>query len=295
MTSASDFLEIRTIPTLYLAVLPKSCSACQRLAPYGVLLLLLFVVAPAAAQLRIGAHILPSYTGLYNASDKDFETMDTLSGRQYLRQPASFTIGLGLDIGYKFNDNWALDINLNYTTTRQDYLYRRDNGSFQGLERELTMLKIPLLLTYSFKRTDKGSFWVQAGPQATLLLNANELIGGSDFNTITESTVASDEKYTSFTISGVAGAGYEFKISDALTLNTGLRIDMSVVDIENKNLEIVQTTRGVGANSNETRTVNYYETYYGAGRGKTFNYSVGFVIGVVYQLGGKANVEDFRW
>lgn len=240
------------------------------------IVLLFFATAALPQKVQLGAYYLPQITSISNSiSDKDdriYENKLTFAG------------GGGLNLTYRFNSS-GIQTGLLYVSHNQKFISeyfvnRRANSvaTYEGKKR-LDYLKVPLLFTYTYsppsKKPSTVSFTTFAGPQLGYLLKADGAVmiyqhgPDSDFYDLPP---ASNSYYKKFIVDLVLGWGLNFRLNNHLAINTAIRADWSISDVENK-----------GATTYDNQLSTYY--FGDPDRKKSHNASLGLLLGINYTFG----------
>jgi hypothetical protein len=292
-----------------------------------------------AQSLRIGARVLPQINGLYNSQDvsnRDYITsVPTVGFSGGLA--VSYQIGSqwGIEVnmlyavqGQNYNGNSRLTITQRVgapvgvnDTTVNSYLHFRlptpNLNTGQGAQYSISMslIKLPILFTYNSKNTTGPVFRAYAGPQLAFLFDVQERITFADQSAATNNTrstqqtnpinyagtgfSAATDRYNGLDISLVLGAGYDFKLTDKLYLNTSLRTEFGLLDVERKRVFwSIPDGSPLPIPAGVARLEDFYGNYYGVGRARTAatrSFAVSFVLGVTYVLSNKRNPKDYYW
>ncbi|MBX9850865.1 MAG: PorT family protein [Cytophagaceae bacterium] len=243
---------------------------------------LFFIFYHGFSQVDLGFYYLPQKTTISNSiSDKDDDIY---------QNKTTFAGGGGISFTYWINKQIGLQTGLMYISHNQKFvskLFVRDSMGGPGSTKEvkgkkrLDYLKVPLLLTYKYNVSRKFGVFMFAGPQFAYLLKGDGAIiiyqqyddGQSDFYDLPPS---SSDYYNKFLIDVALGGTLNFRLSSELSVNTGLRFDWSISDVENKD-----ATTAYG--SEERPTYLFGD----ADRKKAHNSSIGILLGITYTFCGK--------
>ena len=236
-----------------------------------------FAVSNCYSQVDLGFSYLPQKTTISNSiSDKNDDIY---------RNKTTFAGGGGISFTYWFNKQIGFQTGIIYVSHNQKFvskLFVRDSMGGPGSTKEvkgkkrLDYLKVPLLLTYKYNVSRKFGVSMFAGPQFAYLLKGDGAIiiyqqyddGQSDFYDLPPS---SSNYYNKLLIDIAAGGSFNFKLSPELSINTGLRFDWSISDVENKD-----ATTAYGS---EERPTYFFGD---PDRKKAHNSSIGILLGVTY-------------
>lgn len=245
-----------------------------------LLLAAMFVASASLAQkIQIGAYYLPQKTSISNSlSDK---------GDPIYKNKITFAGGGGVNFTFWLK-SIGIQTGLAYISHNQKFVSEyieknepRVTHIVTGKKR-LDYLKLPLFLTYSniipYKRDSRLSFTTFGGPQfGYLLKGAGAVVSFNhyEYSDFYDLPPSGSDFYNKYIIDLVIGAGLDFHVTKELTINTALRYDWSISDVENKSA----TTNFAGT------TVPHY--YLGdPDRNKSHNNSIGLLLGVTYAIGG---------
>lgn len=303
--------------------LPHPIARVPAVLSAGLIVLLCLWATPSAGQIRLGLRVMPQLNSVQNSADADQPDLQRLSTSGY---------SLGASVGYQFSPRWGVEINALYASQGQDYERRMPNvaggsladtvglaglgvGGFYTERLSLTVLKIPVMLTWSSVNNPKAIFRAFFGPQVSLItgntINRNfpnnpRLPAGSDG---VRSGDAPDvdygpyedpefpfERYKGIEYSLVGGAGYDFRITPVLYLNTSVRIEYGLTDIENK--DAVWLPTAFAPTPGGPQNVRYYDHYYGNNRPRTSSTTqlvIGFSLGITYHLNTNKDAGRYNW
>lgn len=192
-------------------------------------------------------------------------------------------IGVGIDFlyskqgqGYK-----GAGSQINTGTTVPDLSQRfRADATLNGIgltggytaRRDVTYIKIPIMLRYTGNNTKKLYFSSFIGPQISLLTAAKYQINGAEMNLSSMQTDAKSQ-YKKMGIDLTLGVGAAVNLSQNISLSLHLRLDYGLGDAEDKSAQYYQS----GANGGMK---NYYPT----GRATTNNATGGGLISFNYKF-----------
>lgn len=277
---------------------------------------LMLATTPVNAQIRLGVRIIPQLSSLQNSQDSDQPNFSPQS-------TAGF--GVGASIGYQFSER--LGFNLDVLFFQQGQAYQRrlptlqasdlfDNlgvtsltpGSLYDEQIFLNGVKLPLLLTWSSKNNPNAIFRGYLGPQLSIIG------GGTVRRTFANDPETNDDnidygpfedraldvafsRFAGLEVGIVGGAGYDFRITETLYLNTSLRIEYGLTDIDNKAAAWVPDNFTPSLDGTVTN-VKFYDHYYGPNLARTQptrQLVVGFVLGVTYHLNSNKDPGRYNW
>jgi opacity protein-like surface antigen len=167
---------------------------------------------------------------------------------------AAFGGGVNANVGFDFNKNIGLKLEIGYAKLGQKYedtykdtLYTRNI--------RLNYLQIPLL--FKFRTSGEvARFYVMAGPQFNILLSASQeyLKSGADFDSlykpgtwpkpvlISQKTIT--ERFASFDIMGRLDLGVDISLGKSLFINVGLTMAYGFLDINATDYQIPNYSSG---------------------------------------------------
>ncbi|WMJ71683.1 porin family protein [Cytophagaceae bacterium ABcell3] len=197
----------------------------------------------------------------------------------------------GLTFSYNFNKNFGLQTGLLYSSHNQKFrseIREGDGGTFESTgKKRLDYLNLPLLvkLNFPFAYKRRISTTVYFGPQIGYLLKGDGAVvvwrhfDNHDFYDLPESN---SDYYNRFVLDGVAGFGFEYRVSRFITLHTSIRAEFSLTDIENKDMPYRE---------------NDLFYYFGdPDRGSTHNLAIGIQFGVAYRFNPEClTCPSLRW
>ncbi len=181
----------------------------------GLLLINLFafcLFSHAQKGVYVGAQVAPLLSVTFNGDDVNNTGMDYKAKTSY---------AAGLSAGYNFSKHFGAGVELMYTVEKQSY---KDNLS--GYTEKFQYLKIPVVLTYNTNPDALVMFTAKAGPQLGIMMKS----------TVSDAYNHSPEKdkYNSLHLGAMAGAGISLRLTDQVRVNTGLRFDGSITNLESK-------------------------------------------------------------
>lgn len=111
-----------------------------------------------------------------------------------------------------------------------------DTARTYNAQISLKYIKIPLLFKLYSNQTSGSSFAFEIGPQLNILNSAEHYLNG---NKVVYSTVPgfkTTNLYNKNVVAAVMAFGVDWSLAESLKLNTYLRFDYDLTDIENKNM-----------------------------------------------------------
>lgn len=184
-----------------------------------IVIVLAFGTTGLMAQqgLHVGLKGAPQSTWMFNADDSD--------DADWLFVP-TLRASFGASFAYFFSDKVGLGIDLTYSTQGQKFEF---NGA--DVFTKLNYFKIPVLFHYHSNAESSALFYLNAGPQFSLLTS------GQTETTVPflgDAALTNSDNYESLNIGAVLALGAGFNLTDFLMLTTGLRFDFAFTDAENK-------------------------------------------------------------
>ena len=198
-----------------------------------VLNLLFFVAANAQDttqnhRYEVSALLVPQYTSYLNATDAADARTDYTT---------SFGVAYELRVGLVLRCNFALQTGLCWSQQGQNYTAKPSANSVYTYQRSLEYLKLPLAAQYRFCASKNMRFTAEAGLQVAKLLRADfqrdaqpYLYDGANGN------YNETEKYKPFDVAAIGALGAQFNSNNRLFINVLLRADISLQDIDNKQI-----------------------------------------------------------
>lgn len=234
--------------------------------------IIFFSLNAFSQKTQIGFFYLPQKTSISNSlSDK---------GDPIYKNKVTFAGGGGISFTHFFKQKLGVQTGLMYVSHNQKFLSKIKEGpdsikTWKGKKR-LDYLKVPLLLTYQsiipIKRDSRVAFTMAGGLQFGYLLKGDGAIvifkhyeGVNDYYDLPES---GNSYYSKYIVDLVLSVGLDFMLNKSLTLNTALRADYSITDVENKD----------ATHYNGIPTYQYSDD----NRKKAHNNSLGLLIGLTY-------------
>lgn len=191
----------------------------------NLLILPLIAVLTTGALAQQGLHLgikgAPQSTWMFNGDDMD--DPDWLF-QNTLR--ASF----GASFAYFFSDKVGLGIDLLYSAQGQKFEYDF-NGVDVNAFTNLSYFKIPILFHYHSNSESTALFYLNAGPQISLLMSGQTTVAVPFLG---DQTVTNSDNYESLNLGAVLAMGAGFNLTDFLMLTAGLRLDFAFSDAEDK-------------------------------------------------------------
>lgn len=243
---------------------------------FALLLIWAFLVPFDAfsQKTQVGVFYLPQITRISNSlSDK---------GDPIYRNKVTFAGGGGVSLTYWFKKNLGVQTGLMYVSHNQKFVselrVREDSTRTWKGKKRLDYLKLPLLLTYTYllpiKRDSRVAFTMAGGTQLGYLLKGDGAIvvfqhhENFDYYDLPES---GSSYYNRFIADLVFSVGLDFILTKNLAINTAVRADWSITDVENKS----------------ATHYNNIPTYYSSdpNRRKGHNSSLGLLLGLTYSFG----------
>lgn len=171
----------------------------------------------AQKGLHLGVKGAPQSTWMFNGDDSDNANWEYVM---------TFGYFAGGSFSYFFSDGVGAGIDVLYSQQGQRFDF---NG--QSFHNKISYLKIPVLFHYHSSYESTGFFYLNAGPQFGLLMNASTETEVPFLGNVGLSTT---DQYESLNIGAVLGLGAGFNLTDFLQLTAGLRFDFAFTDAEDK-------------------------------------------------------------
>lgn len=164
---------------------------------------------------------------------------------------ATFNASFGAGAAYNFTDKLGIGTDVLYSMQGQRY---KTNG-FE-VNQKVNYVKVPVYFSYTGNSSKTVSFTGKIGPQVSFLT-------GSKLTDNNGNNIKSDTKelYKNVTFGGMAAAGAQVKLDKKLYLTTMARFDYDFTNSE-----------------------DHDESFYLAGRAKTYNMTAGLEVGLKYIL-----------
>lgn len=182
-----------------------------------VLVALLAPTAMAQEGFRFGLKGGPQSSWMFNSDDSD--DADWL----YVHTIRPL---VGVSAGYNFTPGVGLQMDVLYSAQGQKYTFDDDAG-----DRQLSYLKIPVLLNLNTVSEATTFAYLNVGPQFGILLNSS-ISQETDFLSLTNIGVSG--AYQTLNIGAVLAFGAGFNLNEFLQLTTGIRLDFAFTDAEDK-------------------------------------------------------------
>ncbi len=164
------------------------------------------------------AHIIiigmPQRTFLTNKWD--------LEAKPLLRKVPSYSIAVGIMMRQEIKGRWYFNYGFIYSYQAQKLkMYFASLNGHKG-KTVLSYLKLPLLFQYNLINRENSSFFIQVGPQVSMLvIEEGAIVKLTDI-------VEAGGGYKKFVLDGVISLGAEVKIRKNLFYNLQLRFDHSL-------------------------------------------------------------------
>ncbi|MCD6011093.1 MAG: hypothetical protein K0Q79_955 [Flavipsychrobacter sp.] len=258
--------------------------------------LLLATQSTFAQGLDIGLRMNIQGTALLNNSDQ--------AAGPELDAKIHTTAAFGIGGSYMFSSHLGAGIDFLYS--KQGHGYKGSvadipttsapdlSKTFQGMasmnsipfagtytaRRELTYIKIPIMLKFTGKNTKKVYFSSFIGPQISLLSGAKYKVNEVDINLNSINMTAKDA-YKKVSVDLAFGVGAAANLSKNISLSAHFRVDYGLGDAEDKS----KTYTTTGPNGG---TVKFYPT----GRATTNNITAGALISFNYKFTKKEKAPE---
>lgn len=188
------------------------------------ILALLFVGAMQSLQaqegVRIGVKGAFNSTWLFNKNVSDVGPS--------LDYESSFGSSFGAQAVFMFAETYGMSAEVLFSSHNQKYVgyYNKNEANSFTVENRISYLDIPLLFRVS---SPKGPYF-EIGPQVSFLMGAKETYDEALFATNDYSDRDFKDNFNGFGFAGILGFGVDIKISEKITLNTGLRFGYAFTD-----------------------------------------------------------------
>ena len=180
----------------------------------------------------------------------------------------SYSVALGAMMQQGLSNRLSFNFGILFSYQAQkSRIYYAPNLSSQFGKTILGYFKIPLLVQYNFVNKRNYSFYLQAGPQLSLLL----IEEGAIFNFV--DILEAGGGYKPIVLDGVASLGVEFKIYKKIYYNFQVRIDHSLHNVNHLDYKIPNTSGQNGI----------YDLL-GNPRSAEYNMSIGLLNGVSIKI-----------
>lgn len=229
--------------------------------------------------------------------------IETNNGYQvsWVSMQKSFTFGLnaGTAIGYNFNEHIGLSLNILYSIQGQnynDYTYSQFGVPYSYTWKRkvsLNYINIPLLFKYMLSIDKQLSFIGSIGVYTGILLNYKDeesfiisnvgrinsiasgtnytsTIDGNIFTTHSNNAVFLSKPYNSIDFGGIIETGFQYSISDKISIPIMLNYQIGFIDIKNKESMFTYTNSttaypfwGDPADNNPNSTLSYHNSFLG--------------------------------
>jgi hypothetical protein len=238
-------------------------------------LLTLFTIENLNAQegYHIGVYAMPLSSWMLNKQDSD-ASKDTFS---YLK---TYGMSAGISVGYHFEDNLGIHVNVLYSAQGQDHTYKNRLQDTVRHQLRQYFVKVPVLFKYTTDPEMKYAFTAEIGPQFNFLVGVKERNNDRAYSYeqvpfVYKTNVPSRyETFNSFLLGATLRTGLDVKLRYNMKMNTRVWADYAFTDAENKKASYDLTTQGI------TQSVSYYPQ----NRPKTTNITGGLLIGITYIL-----------
>ncbi len=197
--------------------------------------------AKAQTGFNVSLKATPQFSFLLNQDDFDNSSIE---------KDATFRANFGIGAGYNFSQNIGIGLDVLYGLQGQ-----KMKVSGIEVDQRLDYVKIPLYLSYNSDPTKSIGFYGNIGPQINILARAETSLGDSD------QFLDNKDKYQAITFGGMVTVGSRFKLTEKLSLQTGLYFDIDFMNAEDKDFP-----------------------GYSKGRADTYNMNTGIQVGLKYQL-----------
>ena len=179
----------------------------------------------------------------------------------------SYSVALGVMLGQELGNNVRINYGFlySYQAQKNSFFYVK-NPNYIG-RTILSYLKIPVLIQYNYWKEGNKTFFIQAGPQVSLLVIEKGII----FNNL--SVTEAGGGYKSLVLDGVVALGMEIKIKKNFFYSLQIRADHSLHNVGNLSYESL----------NENGTAPIYDLQ-GRPRSREYNRTIGVLNGVCFKI-----------
>lgn len=243
---------------------------------YLVPFFLLLSLNQSVAQegLKLGGFFLPQGSVLLNQTDQDLS--EDINKTEILGGVAA-----GLIIGYNFNDNFGIRGNIMYSQEGGRYTEKRDELFRNEYVTRLEYVKIPVMVGYNADPfNNKVLLSLYAGPQISFLSRGLSYNDNPAFDPGVPDNFSNFpgtfSTYDDIRYSIVGDFGVDIYLTPDAVMNLHLRMDYSLIDVEDKEVSYQQTVAG------STSTVPFWPS----SRAETNSLNAGLLIGITYTIGG---------
>lgn len=252
----------------------------------GFLALALGGKLTAQSKYRLGVEASPQLTWLFNQDDDRYDEW---------RRETTAGLTLGITVTYQPKPKWAVLLGINYSTQGQRFAVTPDSSDSFKRELRLTWLKVPVLYQRHFKLDPKTSLVVSAGPQVGLLVGARDEVNDEDFFLDSDTRATEAYQGIDWSLVGTAGLVFTFGKTENMVLRTGVKFDVGLTDIDNKDL----LWRPLDESGRQSVTpVPFYDSFYGANRPRssaTRQFTAGIYLGWAIYLDKPRDPNDPNW
>jgi len=191
------------------------------------------VASHAQKGFSLGVKGVAQNTWLINETDSDAGSVAYVS---------TWGSAFGLALRYNFAPGAGIGVDILRSDQGQRREFRSGGMATGEFDFDLTYLKIPVLFTFTSDPEKGAMFYGNIGPQFSLLqeveivdLETDEVI---DLTAGGASDAEAEDLYTDLDFGAVLAFGGRFRLGESLFLNTGIRLDYSFNDAEDKDFMV---------------------------------------------------------
>jgi hypothetical protein len=261
----------------------------------SLLLLVFFLFACSFVQYNwaqqgflVGGTVFPLRSFMLNATDSAFPE-DTLG-----YQP-TYGVAFGPIAGYSFNNYFTVLFNPLYSAQGQSYSYYYNNAEGQKekvrIDTRLRYFKLPLLFKCHTNAARFVSVGFMAGPQLDILASVEEYDSDKRYQPFPPYDVTYTnypnrfDTFAPFVWSGVMGLNLDVKLRYNLKMNSYIRLDYALQDVEDKSEAFIRTQDGVSERTKFYSMQN--EVRFGNNRTSSHNATIAIGLGFTYLFAKK--------
>lgn len=195
----------------------------MRKTTFSIFLLIISLATFAQTGAHFGAQFNAGSAGILNQNI--YGGVDGYTGTTEMEYAFTPSFGGGLEGGYNFTDNIGGQIEFNFAGMGQYY-----EDKYQTFTRKVKInyMQIPIMAKFILG-TSAAKFYVMTGPQFGLLSSANIDFALAD-GSMDTSIIATD-RFTKNDLQIVLKLGTDVSFTDALYMNAGMGLGISLSDI----------------------------------------------------------------
>lgn len=253
-----------------------------------ILLSLLVQSGYAQQGFLVGGTVFPLRSFMLNPTDAAFPE-DTLG---YV---PTFGVAFGPIAGYSFNNYFTVLFNPLYSAQGQSYSYYYNNA--QGVKEKVRIdtrtryFKLPLLFKFHTNAARFISVGGMIGPQLDILTSVEEYDSDRRYQPFPPYDVSYTnypnrfDTFAPFVWSGVAGLNLDVKLRYNLKMNSYIRLDYALQDVEDKSEAFIRTQDGVSERTKFYSQEN--EIRFGKDRKSSHNATIAIGLGFTFLFAKK--------